>query len=231
MFQPSTLTAVVPHRTLRVGEWLRIFGIFVVLSSGILSGPSQAEVPGSFCRAEGKRSSALLDSRIPAGFAADVDTVWKLVRKLHHELDIPLSFIENEADEPIALPAAAQTLEEVLRAIADRHESYRCEAYADRLVLRSSDPIFDVMISGVDVVEEYLFPARDAYIDHLRASDQRFKNWHSLWAMAGDSPVTTNIRPPGLTHPLNCSVTSGIDPVTRTTSCACSGCQPFITSP
>ena len=27
--------------------------------------------------------------------------------------------------------------------------------------------------------------------------------------MAGESPVTTNIRPPGLTQPLNCSVNLG----------------------
>jgi hypothetical protein len=150
----------------------------------------------------------LLDIRLPEGFAADVDAVWELIRKLHNELDIPLSFIQDEADEPITLSEAEQTLEEVLRAIVDRHERYRCEAFDGRLVLRSTDPLFDVTISGVDVVDQYRIPATEAYIDHLRASDQRFKDWYSLslWATAGgvspvfEGRVTLSPRAPVVLH-------------------------------
>ena len=193
------------HRVLRARKRSRFLGVFILLWSGLRPDVAQAEGSDSFCRNVDEKSSALLDSRLPESFKADVDTVRKLVWKLHDQFEIPLSFIEDRAVEPIALPAAEQTLEEVLRAIADRHERYRCEAFAGRLVLRSTDPVFDVMISGVDVVEEYRFPARSAYINHLRAFDQRFKDWHSLWATAGDSPVfegrvTLSPRAPVVLH-------------------------------
>jgi hypothetical protein len=129
-----------------------------------------------------------------------------VVQKLRNDLDIPLSFIEDEADEPINLPVVEQTLEDILRAIADRYQRYRCEVFAGRLVLRSSDPVFDVMISGVDLVEKDRFLARRAYIDYLRVFDQRFKDWyHPLIAMAGDSPifydqVTLSPRAPVVLH-------------------------------
>lgn len=151
-------------------------------------------------------AAALLDLAVPEEFVADIDTVWDLLNMLRRELDVPVSFIEHESDEPIALAAAERTLDGVLRAIADQHPHYFCEAFGDRLVLRSADPLFDVIVSGVDVVEENRSAAKSAYIEHLRTSDERFENWQQgLFATVGDSPVfhglvTLSPRAPVVLH-------------------------------
>ena len=169
---------------------------------------ARAEGSKSFCRGDlDEEVLVQLKTRIPEGFASDVDDVWDLVRKLHYPLEIPLSFIQDQADEPLALPIEEQTLEDILRAIGDQYERYRCEVYSGRLVLRSSDEIFDVMISEVDIVKEYRIPARHAYIEHLRASDQRFKDWQDpIWTLGGGIPamfadrLTLSPRAPVILH-------------------------------
>jgi len=195
------------HRALRVRMQGRSLGVFLLLWTGVQHDAARAD---SSCRNVDSRNLAVLNTLLPEGFAADVDTVRALVRKLHDERDIPLSFIEDEADEPIALPEGKQTLEQVLRAVTDWYERYRCEAVYGRLMLRSANPLFDVVISGVDVVEEYRFPAMRAYIDHLVASDQRFKEWvHPLIALGGidsdsspvfDGRVTLSPQAPVILH-------------------------------
>ena len=151
-------------------------------------------------------AAALLQSQLPEDFMTDIETVWQLIRRLQNEFDVPLSFIEHETEEPLALPVVGQTVEGVLRAVIDQHPHYFCEAFGDRLVLRSSDRLFDVMISGVDLVDEDRSSAKNAYIKHLRASDQRFGNWQKgLFATAGDSPifyglVTLSPRAPVVLH-------------------------------
>ena len=167
---------------------------------------TQAEDAISLCRGADEKTSALLETRIPADFANDVGTVRALVEKLRNELDLSFSFIEDRPEEPITLPTAERNLEEVLRAIVQHHDRYRCEVYDGRLVLRSVNSIFDVVISGVDIVDAYRFPARDDYIDHLN-DDPRFKDWFSLWSVGGlggspvfDGQVTLSPRAPVVQH-------------------------------
>ncbi len=209
---------VAPRRSIRTPKRWRFLATFVLL--GMFHEAARAEEPVRFCRnvdeqstaGEGvnpriavPRAAALLDLRVPDGLAADAETVWELLNMLRRELDVPVSFIAHESAEPIALTAAERTVDEVLRAIADRYPHYFCEAFGDRLVLRTSNPLFDVVVSGVDVVKKYQYAARHAYIDHLRAFDPRFENWqHALYATSGEGPVqgrvTLSPRAPLILH-------------------------------
>ncbi len=210
--------AAAPRLSVRTPKRWRFLATFALL--GMFHEAVGAEDPDRFCRnvdeestaGEGvnprvavPRASVLLDLRVPEGRAADSDSVWELLNMLRREFDVPVSFIEHEADEPIALAAAERTVDEVLRTIADRYTHYFCEAFGDRLVLRTSDPLFDVVVPGVDLVEEYQYPARHAYIDHLRAFDPRFENWqHAIYAITGGGPeqgrVTLSPRAPLILH-------------------------------
>ncbi len=137
-----------------------------------------------------KSTSTFLNPQIPEDFATGVDTVSALVRKLHYELHVPLSFIEHRTDEPISLPAEALSLEDLLQAVVDRYSHYRCVAVNGRLILRSTDPTYDLTISGVEVKEQDRMLAVQVYLRHLNAFDQRFEHWNFLLATAGGvSPV------------------------------------------
>lgn len=195
--------AVLPRRNrIPVAPAFRLTAVLVAAFAWL---PVAAVETPPLCRGADENSSPALSTPIPEGFAAKVDSLWALVEALQDELGVALSFIEAGDAEPIDPPRDARTLEGVLRAIVEQHPSYRCEVISGRLVLRSKDLLFDETVSNVDIVDQYRFPARDAYIDHLR-KDPRFADWTSLWARAGstggivDERVTLSPRAPLVLH-------------------------------
>jgi hypothetical protein len=164
--------------------------ILLLLLVIVAPNATASDLATSFCQSMDESKSTQLDLRLPATIFFDVSTVRDFVETLRRECGIPLSFIEHDSREFFSLPARAVTLDDFLRAAAERQGHYRCEILAGRLVFRSSDSTFDLIVSGVDLVEEPRLSAQNQYIDHLQDYDRRFESWaHPFWAGNPDSPV------------------------------------------
>lgn len=181
-------------------NWLRALGILGLLFLAHLPSAVADNGVGAFCQSKDGSTSSRLETLVSPELISDVRTVRALVKKLREAQDMSLSFIEVKAEEPLSLPPKPMSLDELLREVAKRHEHYRCEIYNGRLVLRSSDPIFDVIVTGVTIANKPRGSAQRAYVDHLRSFDERFKTWESpLIAIAGMGPWPTLTDPVTLT--------------------------------
>lgn len=158
-----------------------------------------------FCRSLDGKTSELLERELLIQ-PTKMGTVAGLIEFLRDEHRIPISFVQAQPEEPLTFATKTMSLDDLLMLLAEQHPGYVCELRGGRLILRSGEPIFDVVVDDVDLVGTYRFAALNDYIRHLQAFDERFAEWtRPLVGGNLESPLVTEKvtlapRAPMLTH-------------------------------